>query len=101
MKPAKAPPTSRRLGFGHFLVWMAGVGVVLALFQVGTDFNEMNESLALRTRLMHLSLGVAYGTAISGVGLFLWWRLRGVEMRPTQPGHWLLVVGGLALIIDL
>jgi hypothetical protein len=94
-------PARRRLGVGHFLLWMVGCGVVLAIYRAATDFSEVPEDVVLQTQVMQLGYGLGYGTAISGLGLFLWWWWRGVGTGPTQPGHWLLVFGGVGLIIDL
>jgi hypothetical protein len=97
---ATAAP-ARRLGVGHFLAWMLGCGVVLAIYRAATDFSEVPVDARFRWQLVQLGFGLAYGTAISGLGLFLYWRWRGIGVGPTQPGHWLLVFGGIGLMIDI
>jgi hypothetical protein len=102
MESAVATPApARRLGVGHFLAWMLGCGVVLAIYRAGADFSEVPADAKFRWQLVQLGFGLAYGTAISGLGLFLYWRWRGIGVGPTQPGHWLLVFGGIGLLLDL
>ena len=48
-----------------------------------------------------LGFGLAYGTALGGLALFLWRWWRGTGSGPTQPGHWLLVFAGLGFCLDL
>ena len=88
-------PTTR-LGIIHLLGWMLGCGAVLAIYRL-----NMPATPTLPDLLRHLGLGLAYGTAASGLGLFLWrWRT-GSGPAPTQPGHWLLIFGGLGMLIDM
>src|SRR5262245_4512151 len=93
--------TSPRLGIVHFLGWMVGVGIVLAIYRAATEWNELPEEVDLTQRLIQLGFGLAYGTAASGLGLFVWRWTRGTASGPTQPGHWLLVFGGIGLVIDV
>jgi hypothetical protein len=90
-----------RLGIIHLLGWMIGVGVVLAIFRATTDLANYSPEWLPFVRMQQLGFGIAYGTAISGLGLFLWRWWRGAPGGPSQPGHWLLVFGGLGLVIDL
>jgi hypothetical protein len=90
-----------RLGIIHLLGWMLGCALVLAVLKAIGDYSNVPEQFVFRDRLVRLGFGLAYGTAFSGLGLFLWrWRT-GRGPGPTQPGHWLLLFGGIALIIDL
>jgi hypothetical protein len=75
---------------------MSGCGVVLAIYRLNTPAQA---SLVQSTS--QLGFGLAYGTAASGLALFLWrWRT-GSGPLPTQPGHWLLVFGAVGLVIDV
>src|SRR4029453_14079367 len=91
----------QRLAIVHFLGWMIGVGAVLAIYRAATEFTEPTREVDLSQRLIQLGFGLAYGTAVSGLGLFLWRWWRGKGSGPTQPGHWLLVFGGIGLIVDV
>jgi hypothetical protein len=99
--PFAARPASPRLGIIHLLGWMIGVGAVLAIFRVTTDTTGYPPDWLPFLRMQQLGFGLAYGTAISGMGIFLWRWWRGLPGGPSQPGHWLLVVGGLGLVIDV
>jgi hypothetical protein len=98
-----SPPIVRpqKLAIVHFLGWMLGVGAVLAIYRAATQLTEPTRAVELSQRLIQLGFGLAYGTAVSGLGLFLWRWWRGAGSGPTQPGHWLLVFGGIGLVIDV
>ena len=90
-----------RLQIIHLLGWMLGCALVLAVLKAIGDYSNVPEQFLFRDRLVRLGFGLAYGTALSGLGLFVWrWRSR-CGPGPSQPGHWLLLFGGVALIIDL
>jgi hypothetical protein len=91
----------QKLAIVHFLGWMLGISVVLAALRALTNEGDMPADWVLPIRLSELGLGLAYGTAISGLGLFVWRWWTGAGPAPSQPGHWLLVLGGVALVIDL
>jgi hypothetical protein len=99
--PGVAKPPTQKLAIVHLLGWMAGVGVVLAIYRAATQWTEPTREVEFSQRLIQLGFGLAYGTAVSGLGLFLWRWWRGTGSGPTQPGHWLLVFGGLGLVIDV
>lgn len=99
--PTVAKPPAQRLAIVHFLGWMLGVGAVLAIYRAATPLTGPTRELELSQRLIQLGFGLAYGTAVSGLGLFLWRWWRGTGSGPTQPGHWLLVFGGIGLVIDV
>jgi hypothetical protein len=105
MSATPSPPVSRerpqRLAIVHFLGWMLGVGAVLAIYRASIDETTYPTEWLLYLRLQQLGFGLAYGTAIGGLGLFLWRWWRGTGAGPSQPGHWLLVFGGIGLIIDV
>jgi len=75
---------------------MSGCGVVLAIYKANTPAQP-----SLFQSAWQLGFGLAYGTAASGLALFLWrWRT-GSGPLPTQPGHWLLIFGAVGLVIDV
>jgi hypothetical protein len=98
------PKRPQKLAIVHFLGWTLGVAVVLGIYRainVWTAWlnNEANEPVEMSWR--ELGYGLAYGTAVSGLGLYVWRWWRGSSAGPSQPGHWLLVIGGITLVIDL
>jgi hypothetical protein len=101
--PSSTSPGARpqKLAIIHLLGWMVGVGAVLAIYRLGDALIGFAGQRTLFDQLIQLGFGLTYGTAISGLALFVWrWR-RGTGSLPTQPGHWLLVFGGLGLLIDV
>jgi hypothetical protein len=95
--PAKP---AARLGIVHFLGWMIGVSAVLALYRAATAMSDRPPEVDLTQQLIQLGFGLAYGSAVSGLGLFLWRWWRGTGGGPSQPGHWLLVFGGIGMVVD-
>ena len=94
------PPKTQPLAIVHLLGWTLGVAVVLAIYRSITDDANYPPEFLWQVRLWQLGYGFFYGTAVSGLGLFLWRWFRG-GLLPSQPGHWLLVLGGIGLVIDL
>lgn len=89
-------PHRGRLGVVHLLGCMLGCGVVLAMIRVA---GPKNPDLSIQLR--QLGLGLAYGTAISGLVLYVWrwWTASGPG--PSQPGHWLILFCGIGFLIDI
>jgi hypothetical protein len=75
---------------------MLGCGVVLAIYRASTA----SVNLAVAQRLQQLGFGLAYGTGISGVALFIWRWCTGSGPGPREPGHWLLLFCGIGFLID-
>jgi hypothetical protein len=51
-------------------------------------------------RLNNVLMGIANGIGLAGLGLLVWRRAHSQHDFPSQPGHWLLVLGGTAVLID-
>ena len=96
--PAARPGSP--LGIIHLLGWTAGVAIVLALYRLALDWIDVQQEHREVTQWWQFGYGLVYGTAISTIGLLLWRRFRGGEPFPVHPGHWLLVLGGIAFAID-
>jgi hypothetical protein len=97
-----AQPGEHRLAIIHLLGWMAGVAVVLSLYRTALETGWLDVPTAGREELRwwQTAYGLVYGTAISGMGLLIYRRLRGNRSFPAHPGHWLLMLGGLAFATD-
>jgi len=98
--PIDSTKPAARLGIVHFLGWMIGVSAVLSLYRAATAWSDRPQDVDLTQQLIQLGFGLAYGSAVSGLGLFLWRWWRGTGSGPTQPGHWLLVFGGIGMVVD-
>lgn len=96
-----AEPLSRpqKLAIVHLLGWTLGVAVVLGIYRAAIVWHTTDEG-APQLGWFELGYGLAYGTAASGLGLYLWRRWKG-GAGPSQPGHWILVFAGVALVIDV
>jgi hypothetical protein len=89
-----------RLGIVHLLGWTLGVAVVLGVYRAANSW-FVQDGAAQPMSPWSLGFGLAYGTALGGLGLFLWRWWRGTGAGPTQPGHWLLVLGGIGFLLDV
>lgn len=95
-------PTHRpqKLAIVHLLGWTLGVAAVLGIYRAAAAWQAEDGTLP-QLHWQALGYGLAYGTAISGLGLFFWrWHLS-PALGPSQPGHWILVFTGIGLVIDV
>jgi hypothetical protein len=90
----------QKLAIVHLLGWTLGVAVVLGIYRAAAAWHS-RDGQPVQMTWPTLGYGLAYGTAVSGLGLFLWRWWRGASQGPTQPGHWLLVFGGMGLVLDV
>lgn len=90
------------LGVIHLLGWMTGIALVLGAYRATLELGWLGipRESHEETRWWQLGYGLVYGTAISTLGLLFYRRWRGDTHFPVHPGHWLLVMGGLAFFID-
>ncbi|MCU0878846.1 MAG: hypothetical protein MUF06_13770 [Pirellulaceae bacterium] len=91
---------SPRLGIVHLLGWTLGVAIVLGVYRAANAW-QSQDGVTPPMSPWALGFGLAYGTALGGLGLFLWRWWRGTGSGPTQPGHWLLVLGGIGFLLDV
>jgi hypothetical protein len=101
-RPASRFPSDRtgrrnRLGIVHFLVWMLGSALMLAVFRQ-FDASVDGPLSALRA-VVYTFYGLVYGAALAGLLIpfsrYLW----GGAAYPAQPGHWLLVANGVIALV--
>lgn len=98
---ASEPTRPQRLAIVHLLGWTLGVAAVLGIYRAAAVWHASLDNRPVQMTWPALGYGLAYGTAVSGLGLFIWRWWRGASQGPTQPGHWLLVFAGIGLLIDL
>ncbi len=100
--PRPRSPPLGPLGIIHFLGWITGIAAVLAVYRGVLDAGwlDVSPDRFEEARWWQLGYGLAYGTALSTLGLLLYRRIRGDHRFPAAPGHWLLVFGGLAFLAD-
>ena len=95
-----APNTQPRLSIIHLMGWTLGCSVVLAGFRWLTIVVGEQAEVAWQFRVAQFGFSLTYGAALGGLGLLFWRRFYGGYPFPTQPGHWLLVFGGIGCLID-
>jgi hypothetical protein len=96
--PSPSPPI--RLGIIHLIVWMASCAASLAILRLSTDESQLPPEYLLSTRLTHAIVGIAYGTALGGLLLLVYRRVWHGAKFPSQPGHWLFLLGTIGLLLD-
>lgn len=107
--PAGLPPGGRgepspervqpRLGIGHLLLWTLGSAIALAVNRVLWDTADMPDWYRSFWDVVQALYGMLAGAALASLMLFAHRRCTRGPAFPTQPGHWLLLVLGLELLV--
>ena len=95
------PTEPNRLTTGHLLLWMLGTAIVLASNQQIDQLRVNGSRLGMLRSIHALGNGLALGVAVAGALLWVVHLARGRGGFPTQPGHWLLLVRGIATLVSL
>jgi hypothetical protein len=92
-------PKNNHLTIIHLLGWMVGCGVVLTVHRIGVLPYQHGDVLVYQ--VLDLGTNIGYGTFLSGLMLFaLRWATHQGSL-PSQPGHWIIVLGGLGYLIGV
>src|SRR5262245_42740928 len=94
------PARPIRLGIVHLIGWMASVGVALAILRITGDDADLPPGYRVSAQLTQMLIGIAYGTALGGLALLVYRRIWLGSKFPSQPGHWLFLLGSVGLLID-
>jgi hypothetical protein len=94
------PPRTHRLGVIHFLLWMLGCAAAVTGYRVFTDWSLIAAEDVAFTRLTHLGMGMAYGVGVVTAYVLLTSLRRRDGAFPSQPGHWMLLLGLVAAALD-
>jgi hypothetical protein len=90
--------TQPRLGIVHLMLWMAACAILLSLRRwLVRDGNAGNNSLLLIS--FFVTNVMISGVSIASLALWGSRRLRGGVPFPTEPGHYLLLLQGGAILI--
>jgi hypothetical protein len=79
---------------------MASCGAALAILRFSSDDSQVAPEDLLSSRLTQALIGIAYGTALGGLALLVYRRVRHGARFPSQPGHWLFLLGTIGLLIE-
>jgi hypothetical protein len=93
-----SPRRVPRFGVVHFQIWTIGCALGFLTYHALTyDLNPQFRPLGLAYNLV---MGMSLGTILTGVSLLHFRRWRGDQPSPLLPGHWLLVFGLAAALVD-
>ena len=99
MSESQLKTAGSRLSIAHLLAWTAGIAIVLAVFRWVRQIDSGYAPTGAQ-QLGQFAYGLCYGAGICGLALFGVRRLRQSAHGPSQPGHWMLTVLGIAGLID-
>ena len=93
------PIVQPRLGLIHFLIWTAGSAAILACQQAFVDLSEFPPSHRTFWLVANIIYSMIYGASVGSLVICAWRQLPGSVPFPTQPGHWYLVMCGVAAVV--
>jgi hypothetical protein len=102
-----APAALPRLSISHLLMWTAATAVAFVPYQWWMSLRDQDSSaveseyLSIVTTTTYAVYGVSTGAHLFVTACLLFWRGRGVVVRPLQPGHWLAIRGAVAGILSI
>jgi len=98
LKPADEIAPPERLSISHLLVWTATSAVLLGYQRAMASFSG---DQTVVSNLITLCYAPLFGAGLGACLLSVWRLANGGPRFPAQPGHWLLIVGGVAGLISL
>ena len=98
--PSTAGPPPLRIGIAHLMLWILNCGLVLTGYRLLNDPAEILPEDRLFADVFQLVMSMGYSLALTALIVLLARRWRGDRRFPTHAGHWLVIVGAIALAID-
>lgn len=105
-----SPPIVPRLSIAHLMLWTLGTGIVLALLRVEivwfeparAQLDQFIDADSWTSSQQVTAIGVApfTGAGIAAVLVAAWVLVRRQALLCSQPGHWLLLLVGVAYLRD-
>ena len=97
------PPAQPPLRIAHLMLWTAGTALVLGMYRATYDSIDYELPNSIRTifNVNRILSSIIHGAAIASVVIFVHRRLTKGPPFPVQPGHWLLFIQGLLVLITL
>jgi hypothetical protein len=92
-------PRPRGLPLAHWFLLVAASAVLLFIFRT-SERGELERGEITRARALYdgLAVSIIYGPAVAALALALWSWIRRTGQFPDQPGHWLLLAHGCAIL---
>jgi hypothetical protein len=91
--------TPNRLTIAHLLLWTLGSAIILAMYRVLATDEEQTNGQTLVPSVYAIAFSVLMGAQLGSVFLFASRLIRGAGGFPTQPGHWLLLIEGVSVLL--
>jgi hypothetical protein len=81
------------------MVWTTGVALILAGYRALVDLSDRPPSHRSFLLVAQVIYSMVYGASLGGLGILARRRYRGGSPFPLQPGHWYLILSGVATIL--
>lgn len=95
-----AGPPPIRLGIVHFFVWITTCALVLTGYKLLNDPADFAADERAFSSAFQLVMSIGYSLALTALGVLIVRRWQGDLRFPTHAGHWLVIVGVIAMAID-
>lgn len=79
------------MGIGHLALWVVGCAIGMAAYRSLTP--ALNDAFRPWGLFYNATMGAAFGTILTGSTVLLSRRRQGDRSIPSEPGHWLLLLG--------
>lgn len=96
----QASPPPIRLGIVHFFVWITTCALVLTGYKLLNDPSDFADDERAFSSAFQLVMSIGYSLALTALGVLIVRRWQGDRRFPTHAGHWLVIVGVIAMAID-
>ncbi len=97
---ASAHPRQPPLSIGHLMLWTAGSAIALTVDLAARWGEDGPAGYRAFANVMQVCYSMTAGIAVSSLVLCGYRRLTKGPAFPIQPGHWLLVVDGIVLLVS-
>jgi hypothetical protein len=101
MVPDKPQPPRNRLSIAHLMLWTLGSAIILAGFRAFANQPQQDQGrLGTILSVFYLAYCLPLGAQVGSVAIWALQRVRGPQIFPTQPGHWLLLIEGVSGLLS-
>ena len=90
------------LTIGHIMAWTMGTALLLVFFKINRSmYGELDSHIRATISGQYIAHCLIQGPAVAFLGVFLVRKIRGGAPLPVEPGHWMLLVGGVSAVFGL
>ena len=94
------PDPGERISILYLMVWTAGSALILTFFRQTLDQPTAPNNPPWLQAITALLISPLQGAGVAALGLAIWRKLKLGRPFPVQPGHRLLVIGGIMAIVS-